>query len=217
VKILVVDDHKLLLHGFAAALRALRYVERVDVCSNYEELKKQLKIQTPDLIFLDLNLPPYSGLSICQEIRQVYKDVFVAILTSYDDNFLVQEARKNGADAYFLKSVDIEVIEKFLADYHHGLINDFVIHIPSRPEKPGPSFDRDPFALVSALSKREVEVLKRIVKGMDHDEIMVELNICYDTFKSHRTHAMQKLKLKNVAELVQFALKNNLVDGILEN
>ena len=208
IRIVLVDDHKILLHGLAELLGSLPFVNQVDTCANYTELQQLLRVYVPDVLFLDLNIPPHSGIDICADIRKRFPEVSVAILTSYDDIVLMREVKRLGAKAYFLKSVDIDVIEKFLSDCASGNLQEFVCAGLSR--KTNVVFEADNFAIIEKLTVREKEICNMLVRGMSKEEIMKQLNIGYDTFKTHRHNALQKLNLKNIAELVQFAVRNNL-------
>jgi DNA-binding NarL/FixJ family response regulator len=210
LRIVVVDDHKILLGSFAAVLSEMAIVDKVDTCSTYGELVIQLRKAAPDVLFLDLNIPPYNGLTICNEIRKRLPDLCIVILTSYEGELMVQEAIKNGANAYFAKPVDVEVIERFLNTFYTGSLSGFVVEVPQQHKKTNRHFGTDVFTLNNKLTTREREIFGLLASGLDHTAITKKLSISYDTFKTHRSNILQKLELKSTVELVQYAMANGL-------
>lgn len=215
IHILIADDHKVLLKSFSMVLAGFGYVKSVSTCSNYSELTDAFAKQVPDVIFLDLNLPPNNGLEICSELRRKYKSLCIIILTSYTEHARVHAAKMNGANAYFIKSVEIEVIDQYLTDWLTGKQRDFVTEGVDSVAEPLAEYRRDPFTSTVLLTPREKEIAKLIVSGKEHAEITQALAISYDTYKTHRTNILQKLGLKNVAELVSFTYQNKGMKDIL--
>lgn len=215
IHILIADDHKVLLKSLSTVLASFPYVKSVSTCSNYNELTDAFKLQVPDVIFLDLNLPPNNGLEICSELRRKYKTLCIIILTSYTEHARIHAAKRNGANAYFIKSVDIEVIDQYLMDWIAGKQGNFVTEGVDSVAEPLPEYKRDPFASTVLLTPREKEIANLIVSGKDHAEITQALGISYDTYKTHRTNILQKLGLKNVAELVSYTYQNKGAKDIL--
>lgn len=209
IQVLIADDHKLLLNSFAAVLNSFTYVQSVDTCSNLSELRNALDKQIPDVVFLDLNLPPNNGLDICAELRKQYKNLCIIILTSYTEHARVKAAEQNGANAYFIKSVEIEAVDQYLRDWIGGKAPAFVTKGIDMVAEQAPEYKRNDFAAASPLTPREKEIAGLIVSGKEHAEITQLLNISYDTYKTHRSNILQKLGLKNVAELVSYSYKNS--------
>jgi len=211
IRVAVTDDHKILLGSLAAVLGQLVFIDSVETCSTYGELQQLMRKMPPDVLFLDLNMRPYNGLVICSEMRKRYPQLCIVILTSYDEQLMILEAEKSGANAYFAKSVDVEVIERFLQNYYNGVLQDFVVEVPGLKPKFKSSFPTDPFILNNKLTAREKEIFGMLAVGMNHKEVIGKLDISYDTFKTHRTNILQKLELKSTIELVQYAMINGLV------
>ena len=92
--VVIADDHKLLLQSFASVLQSFEYVHAVTMCSNYDELKQALSINEAQVLFLDLHFPPNDGLSICKELRAVYPNLYIIILTSYTERLRIDAARR---------------------------------------------------------------------------------------------------------------------------
>ena len=211
IKVLAIDDHPLYVQGFSACLREMPLVAHVDTCQAYDELNHKLSTNQPHLVFLELNLNlnRYDGFELCSRITGGYRNVFVAVLSRYNDEHLIQQARSCGARAYFDKSTPAEVFYAFIDDFARGNISRFYIHVAAK-RNPNPLFVADGFELKCLLTKREIEVMKMIVDGKEHGEIEAELFISYNTYKSHHAHILQKLCLRNDVELTKFAIRHNL-------
>ncbi len=121
----------------------------------------------------------------------------------------MDKARACGANAYFLKNTDAEILSRFINKFAEGTAGDFYIHAPLLNNPQNQLFQNDFFELTRILSKREREVMHLLVKGHNHNEIEKALNITYGTFKSHRTNILQKLNVKNIAELVLLSMQTN--------
>jgi two-component system, NarL family, response regulator NreC len=208
LQILAVDDHQLFLQGLAECLRTLPEVGKVVTCNQVADLNKLLGSWMPDIIFLDLNLREHDGFSLCHDIRTRYKDVFIAILTQYDVKKFMDKAKNSGANAYFLKNTDAEVLASFIQQFADGKVDEFMVYTPQLNRSAGQIFQNDFFELTRVLSRRELEVMHLLIKGRGLAEIQKELGITYGTLKSHRTSILQKLNVKNVAELVLLSMQS---------
>jgi DNA-binding NarL/FixJ family response regulator len=213
LNILALDDHQFFLKGIAECFNSVPFIQKVDTCCNYRGLKTKLAESIPDILFLDLNMPDQDGFAICEEIRRNYHGVFIIVLTQYESSKYVERARQSGAGAYFLKNTEPEVLTDFLKDYMHGRIRGFHVHIPPVAYAQHGFCRKEDFIMIDQLSRRELEVLKLLASGAEHEDIEKSLCISYDTFKTHRTNILQKLKLKNVACLVKFAIQYRLIDS----
>ncbi len=206
--IAILDDHHLFLQGFADYFSKLDIVRSVTTCSSYNQLLDFLSKEAPDILFLDLNLPVHSGFIICEHLKRSYPEIFIAILTQYDIHKYVQKARKCGADAYFVKNTDPEMLSSFLNCLAQNDINGFFAHVPTQDAYV--LHDHETFELRELLTIRERQVLEMMINGLSHTEIEDQLGISCSTYKMHRTHIMQKLKIENEIVLGVFALKSGL-------
>ena len=213
IRILAVDDHPIFLQGIAECFKALPVTASVDICTNYADLRRRLEVSVPDIIFLDLNLGTHDGFTICREIKNEFKNIFIAVLTQYDSDKFVAKAREHGAGAYFIKNTDPEVLARFLKEFAEGKINHFFSYTSLSNAESKDLFPSDGFELVEQLSKREKQVMRLLIKGCTRDEIQAELKISYDTVKSHRYNILQKLHLNSVSDLIIFAVKNKLAEA----
>lgn len=210
IKILAIDNHPLFVQGMLSCFKQWSEVGKATGCNSYDEMFEQLKEDQPHLIFLELNLNTshYDGFSICREVTSRYKNVFVAILSRYNAPELIREAHLCGARAFLDKNTSTEKLYDFLHDFWQGKILQYYVRVSNGFSKPG--FLPDGFELRTILTRREREVMCKIVEGCDHDEIENDLQISYSTYKTHRNNILRKLAVKNDVELTRFAVSNNL-------
>jgi DNA-binding NarL/FixJ family response regulator len=201
INVLIADDHKLLLQSMASVLAGFEYVASVKTCTNLAELSQSLQQQIPQVLFLDINLPPDDGLSICREIKLKYPSIYVIILTSHTEQARINSAQLNGANAYFIKSVDIEAIDGHLRNYLNGTAPAFVTEGFSQVAEEQATYYTQ-LLNNNILTPREKQIAELLVQGKHHSYITSTLNISYDTFKTHRSNVLSKLGFKSVPELI---------------
>ena len=208
ISILIADDHKLLLQSLAAVLGEFSYVKSVETCSSYQQIQEQFKEGVPDVIFLDINLPPHDGLAICRELRDKYPDLYIIILTSYSEQGRINVAKQNGANAYFNKAVEIEALDLHLQNFIKGNAPAFAMEGFSHVEEERAHYYTNVLGNPQ-LTPREKQIAELLVLGKGHQDVTKSLNISYDTFKTHRTNILHKLGCKSVAELITSAYGYN--------
>lgn len=211
VRVLIVDDHKILRDGLRALLETegdLAIVAEADTGAEAVRLATTL---APDVIIMDINLPDMSGLDAIRAIRKENAGVRILVLSMYSRREFVLQAIDAGCDGYLPKSSThtslVEAIRVVMAGerYFHptaamAIVSSLV----------GPQSEAEKFA---ALSEREREVLRMTVMGYNSREVGERIFLSAKTVETYRQRAMVKLGLEHRADLVQFALRA----GILHN
>lgn len=232
MKVLLADDHALFLEGLQNLLAA-RGVEVAGVARDgFEALEKARRLR-PDVVLMDIHMPRCDGLEATRLIRAELPGVQVVILSSSAEDAQLFEAIKSGASGYLLKSLDAEEFFALLDGLARGeapMSRDLAAKIlaefaqqanraaaPAAPPAIPPAADRaaDRAAegeSVDALTERQVEVLQRIVQGDTNPEIADALFITERTVKYHIREILQKLHLRNRAQMVAWAMRSGLVD-----
>jgi DNA-binding NarL/FixJ family response regulator len=210
LSVIIVDDHPLFLKGMSDFLIRFPVIKSVRTCLSRDHLFQELDQEIPDVIFLDLRIPPHDGFIICQELVTKYPHVHVLIITQYDVASFALKAKKCGARAYFYKGIDPEIIIQFLTNLAYGNINEFFACV-SDTITSKVLFETDSFELRELLTAREREILELIIQGIAHEEIEGKLQITNSTYKGHRMNIYRKLRIKNDFELALFAIKHNLL------
>jgi DNA-binding NarL/FixJ family response regulator len=207
--IIIADDHEIVRYGISTYLSAHEDIEIVGEAASGEECLKLCKEEKPDLCLLDISMPDKNGIETAKDIREIDPEIKILILSMYEDEQVLNEVLKIGINGYLLKGTGkdellngIRVIMKgqqVFSDSISKMITDSFL---------GKKMD----SLNSDLTKRELEILTLIVDGKTSKEIANELFISPRTVDTHRANLMQKLKLNNIADLVRYAIKENLVN-----
>ncbi|MCM1564506.1 MAG: response regulator transcription factor [Dehalobacter sp.] len=210
-RVLLVDDHRMLLDGLELLLAGYPEYEVVGEALSGEKALALLTILNPDIVVIDLALPGISGLEVIQDIRKQAYTCKIIVLTMHNDKDMISEILKAGADGFVPKS----------AAHTHLLEAFHTIVTGGRYLHPGSAFSMfEEFSnsyekklRLKDLSERELEVLTLTALGYSRSDISGNLNISPKTVDTYRQRSMEKLNLNSRAELVQFAL----LVGIMQN
>ncbi|MCU4164628.1 response regulator [Carboxylicivirga caseinilyticus] len=208
-KVVIVDDQNLFAEGIAKIVNGLDKVKVIATIDSGENITYQLSILQPDVLFLDLNLPKKNGLEILKEIRGKFPDLIIAILTMYEDAYLIKKIREHKANAFLSKSASIDEIQQVIFS---GKEDPFYIS-KNINEATNSSFElvEDPFSVSVQITQREKEIIRLIVDGKSTEEISDILIISSETVKSHRKNIFRKLNLSKVTELIKYAYEYKLI------
>ncbi len=215
IKVLIVDDHTIVRDGIKALLSGQDDIRIESEASSGRDLLSLLKTSHPDLILLDISLPDYSGIELCEIVRREYPVIQVLFLSMYNTEEYIFNAIKAGAQGYLPKNISQS--ELLLAirtvsqgtEYFSESISNIILKSYIKKAK-----DKEPESLnpENSLSKRELEILKLFAEGFPNPEIAEKLFISTRTVESHKNHIMQKLNLKSTVDLVKFAIKHQIIE-----
>lgn len=207
-RIILADDHAMFRQGIKNILASVKDLEVVGEASNGFELLELLRQLTPDMVILDISMPQMRGIEATREIKMISSDIKVLILTMHKDMEYVYSAMSAGAEGYLVKEdADTELfaaIEKLRNQGHYlsPLLSSEVAFELIQASDKGESA-----TMSDLLTTREREVLKLIAEGTPNKEIADLLYISIRTVENHRTNIMQKLGIKQTANLVKYALR----------
>jgi len=215
IRIVLADDHAVLRAGLRVLLNAEPDINVVGEAGDGEEALHAIAQFQPDIIVLDLMMPNVKGLDIIEQISKAYPHTRVLVLTMHADTQYIRHVVKAGGAGYVLKSsADTELIKAIRVVASGGsyltpeatqvLISDY-------REKDEPA--SKPVTGLDLLSEREHEVLVMTALGYSSREIGELLFISPKSVDTYRQRLMEKLRLENRAELVQYALKNGLLEA----
>lgn len=213
IEVLLVDDHAVLRAGLRMLLDAQPDMSVVGEAANGEEaLEKVMKLQ-PDIVLMDITMAGMGGLLATQEIKKKCPEVKVLVLTMHDDEGYLRQFLQAGASGYVLKkAADTELTAAIRAVQQDDVyiypsmarvIVDGYLHKGSQPVEGSDAYER--------LTRREQEVLRFIAQGHTNQETAERLFVSVKTIETHRAHIMEKLKLRNRAELVRYAIEKGLL------
>jgi len=208
-RILIADDHGVLRAGLIALLNAEPDLQVVGEANTAEEgLRKAIEL-TPDLVLMDISLPDLDGIEATRRIVEARPGMRVLMLTMHEDVGLMREAIRAGAAGYILKRA---VKSEMITAIHTVLGGDMYVH-PALlsallSEAPRPA---DPTAAqVEALTTRELDVLRLIVRGYTNSQMADLLNISVRTVEYHRGNLTGKLNLRSRVELIRYAAEHGI-------
>jgi DNA-binding NarL/FixJ family response regulator len=209
-KLIIADDHQLLIEGLISILSEVKDLEILEPVNNGNQLINSLIKSHADIVLLDLNMPKLDGIKTLPVLRRDFPDLKIIILTNYDQPQLIEEVRKLGAHGYLLKNSPSFILKDAINKVINGELyfEDKVL-----PEKDNSPYFIDDFMKKYQLTKREVEIIKMIAKELTSKEIGDSLFISEFTVSTHRRNIMKKLNSKNVAGLLKFARQHGLADS----
>lgn len=213
--VLIADDHAVVRYGLSTLVNKQPEFNVVDEAANGTETYLRVEQGDIDILIMDLSMPPgESGLITTKRIHDNFAEVRILILSMHEEQEYINQALHNGAMSYVLKSSSDDELLKALRQLMNGqeyvdknikLTTDDLAKINTD----GTAVNLDGYA---GLSKRESEVLPLITLGYSNKEIAAELFISTKTVEAHKANIMQKLHLKNRAELIRYAIHNKLID-----
>ena len=204
-KILLVDDHPIVLNGLKAMLDSLESYEVTGALSNPLHAFDYLKSFDIDILITDLEMPEMHGMELIRKVKENY-NCKIVVLTMHSERSKLDEAIELGIDGYVLKDSDrdefvfaLNSISKGKQFYSSTLMESGI----NEPKEAAEAKEK--------LTDREMEVLKMVAEGHSNVEIGKMLFLSPKTVDNHRTNLMRKLEVHNVVELVRYAIKNKLV------
>ena len=207
IKIVLVDDHSLVLSGFKNILSKVPNFELVGEINNGEDAIQMILALKPDVVLMDINMPIMNGIDCIKEVKQHNLNTKIICLTMHHEEIYVLKAIKAGADGYILKDTEIDELVSAIEHVHNS--NSFYycqkLDMSIKKKINNPLFISD-FDEKFNLTTREIEVIKALSLGLNNKEISEKLFISDRTVNTHRTNIMFKMQVKNVVELVVKAL-----------
>ena len=204
---LIADDHQLVAAGLQVLLAPVCDV--IATVNDGDALLKAVATHHPDVVVQDMSMPPIDGVELVRQIRQLDPIVKIVVVTMWDDPILATNALRAGASAYVLKNCAaselIGALQAALANksYITPLVAGGVIQSLTRPAPHRKS--------EAGLTERQRQVLKLLAEGKSMKEVAAALNLTVRTVAFHKYRMMRLMHIKSSAELIRFAIANNIV------
>ena len=208
IRILVVDDHGVVAEGLRSLIGAQADMTVVGLAATGTEAVAQSLALQPDLIVMDNAMPEMNGIEATRFIKQARPEVRVLVLSMHSTSVHVQRALAAGAGGYVLKeSVGRELLQAI------RVVNGGARYLskPLAEELLERLANKTPDDALSRLSIRELQVLQLIAEGNSVADVAVKLALSRKTVETYRARMMEKLDIEDLASLVKFAIRNNLV------
>jgi DNA-binding NarL/FixJ family response regulator len=206
MKVLIADDHKLMVEGIRRALEPAEDIEVVGEASLGSQVLPLVRRLNPDVVLLDMRMPHMDGLACLDQIRKTCPKVKVIVLSVFSDPEHIQAAFNHGASGYIVKSVNPLDLPSAIRQAVDGT----VFHALGLPEG-----DERGSGKAAALTERELAILKAVARGLSNQAIGKELWVTEQTVKFHLTNIYRKLDLANRTEAARYAYQHGLVESPL--
>lgn len=208
IRILVADDHAVVREGLKQILSDTPNLVVAGEAGTGQEVLSKLRSGQWDVVVLDISLPDRSGLDVLKQIKSYYPKLPVLVLTMHAEEQYAVRVLRAGASGYLTKESAPEQMAAAVEKVARGgryvspsLAEKLAFELPGAGERP----------LHETLSDREFEVLCMIAAGRRVKEIAEKLCLSVKTVSSHRARILAKMRMKSNAELIQYALRNDLV------
>lgn len=212
-RIMIAEDHTIVREGLKSLIESLPNFEVVGEAEDGRQAIECAENLSPDLIMMDLSMPKSDGITAIKEIKRRCAGIKILALTVHKTEGHVRMAFEAGADGYILKDATYQELEMAInnilsgkpylsPDISGGIISGYLMAMKYR----------EPDNLISALTPREVEILKLIAEGYKSREIADYLRISTNTVDKHRANIMKKLDLHSASALTAIAIKEGIVD-----
>lgn len=208
IRILLVDDHKVVLEGFVARLESEPNIQVVATANNGEEALKAARDHQPDVVLMDVSMPIMGGIKATGLLKEADPNIKVLMLTMHDNREYIMKVMQAGAVGYMLKEISAENMIQAIktvyqgSTYFCGSVTHTLFNQPVEVK---------PIQRTNPLSRREEMVLSLVAKGHSSKKIANELNISVRTVETHRQNIKHKLDLHSTAELAKYCIDKGLI------
>jgi DNA-binding NarL/FixJ family response regulator len=202
MRVLLADDHRLMLEGIRQALDDVEDIEVVGAAYTGSQVLPLVNQTQPDIVLLDLRMPEMSGLACLDAIKAKHPNVKVVVLSAFNDPEHIHQAFERGASAYIVKSVNPIDLPSALRQAIESTVYLGVVG--------GQSDAADDIG----LTDRELEMLKALARGLSNSAISKEFWVTEQTVKFHLRNIYRKLDVANRTEAARFAFSRGLVESV---
>jgi DNA-binding NarL/FixJ family response regulator len=213
IKLIIVDDEKLIRDGLKVILSSYKDIEVVGLCENGREAYEFCKNNEVHIVLMDIRMDECDGVLGTKLIKEHNSNIKVLILTTFKDSKYIQDALKFGASGYLLKDSSYDLIHGGIKAAYEGNI---VVHpdvatrlmVKDQDEK---ELDEDEIKKEKGLTDREINIIKEISSGLSNKEIGEKFFLTEGTVKNNISIILSKLSLRDRTQIAIFAFKNNIV------
>jgi DNA-binding NarL/FixJ family response regulator len=211
LRVICFDDNKNVRDSVSLLLSTTSNIKVVAAYESYEGMTENIKTLKADVVLMDIDMPPVSGIEAVRNLRVEFPDLPVLMLTGFEDDEKVFSSLCAGANGYILKNVKMDSLIRQIEEVYSGgapmtpviarkVLNQFAKIQPVNPTQEDYN-----------LSKRERDVLQLLVQGKSYKIIADELFISYETVHSHIRKIYQKLQVKSVGEAVSKTITQKIL------
>jgi DNA-binding NarL/FixJ family response regulator len=211
MRVLIADDHTMVRESLVSVLQAETDIQVVAQAADGIEALEKAILTRPDVVIADLSMPRLNGIEVVRRLREALPDTRVLVLTMHQEDEYVLQAVRAGASGYLVKDSAAAELLSALRSLHAGrgyFGPQAAKTLADQLQHPERTHD-DPYG---RLTPREREVFHLIAEGLTTKEIARRLDISVKTAENHRGRVLEKLDVRNTAELVRYASRKGLLD-----
>lgn len=221
IKIMIADDQELIRESLKIVLGASPDMEVCAVAADGNQVLSLIKKEKPDVILMDIRMPGMDGVECTRIVKEKYPDIYIIILTTFDDDEYVYGALKYGASGYLLKGISM----KELTEAIHTVVNGKAMINPEITDKVVKLFNkmaRSNYAIqvndekAEQLTKTEWKVIQKIGCGFSNKEVASELFLSEGTVRNYLSSILGKLELRDRTQLAIWAVQTGAVNRTFE-
>ncbi|HMC85775.1 MAG TPA: response regulator transcription factor [Chitinophagaceae bacterium] len=202
ITILIADDHKLIRETWTYILNSDDRFEVVAECGDAEQAVELAKELAPNIILMDINMPPFNGFEATEQIRKVSPESKIIGVSMHSQPAYAKKMLQVGARGYVTKNSSKEEMFNAITEVYNG--NKYVCDEIKTIISDQLLDDNNDTPSINSLTEREMQIIHHIREGHSSKEIATQLDISLKTVEVHRHNILKKLKLKNSASLVNF-------------
>ncbi|MCE1199299.1 MAG: response regulator transcription factor [Marinilabiliales bacterium] len=208
IHLLLVDDHQIILDGLKSLLSNQEDIQVLAEANDGREALRLLGLLQIDVVLMDIDMPVLNGIDTLKEIRKLYKEAKVIILSMHNEAGMIKSLMDLGASGYLLKSCsqhELTEAIRWVSQGNRYFSSDVTLSLLKTSSEPSGE------SRTEMLTERETEILKLIAGGFSNREIGDKLFISHRTVDTHRTNLMKKIQVNNIAGLISYAIRYGLV------
>lgn len=205
IRVLLADDHPLVLEGVKSFIETFDHIEVVGTATNGNQALEKFDATRPDVVVMDLNMPELNGLTATEIMLERNPEAKVLILSMHNSLEYITTAVRHGAQGYILKDVPTEEIVTAIETIYAG--NKYFCESTEQLLQPGKTDSRE------LLTSREQTILLQLASGKSNKEVARDLEISPRTVETHRQNIKRKLGISSAAGLTRYAIEH----GVLQN
>jgi len=212
ITVLLAEDHLIVREGLRSLLNHEEDIEVIGEAGSGRQAVQLTRKLRPAVVVMDIAMPLLNGLEATRQIRKIFPDAKVLILSAHSDIAYVRQVATLGAAGFLLKQTSSHDLATAIREIHKG--NKFFS--PAIPGLKGRKTSNDPEPFTKKknhLSSREMEVLQLIAEGKPNKQVAAELGVSFKTVDKHRQHLMSKLNIHDIASLTRFAIAEGIIES----
>jgi two-component system response regulator NreC len=210
IRVLLAEDHTIVRKGLRSLLTAEADIEIVGEAEDGQQTIELVQHLLPDVVLMDITMPILNGLEATRQIKKLFPQVKVLVLTVHSSEEYIFQILRAGASGYVVKQAAVSELVQAIRSVYQG--NSFLS--PSISRQAIEAYGRRAKAMedkYDRLTDREREVLQLIAEGHTNHEIAQLLHVTVKTVEAHRAHLTEKLNLRSTAELTKYALRKGMI------